>query len=63
MSDPKPEHDLDPADRPEPEMERAMDRAGVPRSRRARNAGGDMSETQRSRTEDPDLKPAQDSRE
>jgi hypothetical protein len=35
-----------------------MDRTGVPRSRRARNAGGDMSETERSRTDDPKLKPA-----
>ena len=58
MSDSTAEGDQDPADRPEPEMERAMDRAGVPRSRRAKNAGGDMSETQRSRTDDPDLKPA-----
>ena len=57
-ADPTTDQDQDPADRPEPAMERAMDRAGVPRSRRAQNAGGDMSETQRSRTDDPDLKPA-----
>jgi hypothetical protein len=44
---------LDPADRPEPSMTAAADKAGVPVDRRAANAGGEMSETIRSR--DPDL--------
>jgi hypothetical protein len=43
----------DPADRTEPDMVQDSDAAGVPRSDRAGNAGGTMSETIRSR--DPDL--------
>lgn len=43
----------DPADRTESDMVQDSDAAGVPRSDRAGNAGGTMSETIRSR--DPDL--------
>lgn len=43
----------DPADRIEPGMVKDSDAAGVPLSGRASNAGGNLSETSRSR--DPDL--------
>jgi hypothetical protein len=42
----------DPADRDDEVMTEAMDRAGVPRRKRSHNAGGNMSETTRSRTEE-----------
>ncbi len=47
------ERHQDPADRAESHMVQRSDAAGVPRSNRAGNAGGTMSETSRSR--DPDL--------
>lgn len=52
MSDPMTNQDVDPADRPEPEMAEAVEAAGVPDEYRAANAGGAMSETVRSRSTD-----------
>jgi hypothetical protein len=52
MAEPS-ERRQDPADRRESDMVQDSDDAGVPRSDRAGNAGGTMSETIRSR--DPDL--------
>jgi hypothetical protein len=46
--------DVDPADRPEPELETAAERTDVPHENRANNAGGTMSETLRSRLPDLD---------
>jgi len=46
--------DVDPADRREPELETAAERADVPEESRAQNAGGAMSETARSRAPDLD---------
>jgi len=46
--------DIDPADRREPELETAAERADVPEGNRAHNAGGTMSETLRSRAPDLD---------
>ena len=42
----------DQADKVQPQLKEAMDKAGVPRRKRAKNAGGDMSETARSRVND-----------
>jgi hypothetical protein len=52
VTTPEDELDRDPADREEKDMTKAMDAAGVPRRKRARNAGGTMSETERSRSAD-----------
>ena len=46
--------DVDPADRREPELETAAEKADVPEENRAQNAGGTMSETARSRAPDLD---------
>jgi hypothetical protein len=54
---PEKEHtneDVDPADRREPDLETAAERADVPKRNRAPNAGGTMSETSRSRLPDLD---------
>lgn len=45
---------VDPADRPQRDMAKNSDRAGVPLAQRASNAGGTMSETIRSREADLD---------
>ncbi|HEX5016302.1 MAG TPA: hypothetical protein VFX15_01810 [Actinomycetes bacterium] len=44
----------DPADRVDRSLAAQMDQAGIPPEERAHNAGGTMSETQRSRTADLD---------
>ncbi len=55
MSDERHQHeDVDPADRREPDLETAAERADVPKENRAHNAGGTMSETARSRSRDLD---------
>ena len=55
MPDKRPTNeDVDPADRREPDLETAAERADVPKENRASNAGGTMSETSRSRSPDLD---------
>jgi hypothetical protein len=54
--------DVDPADRREPDLEAAAERAEVPKRNRAGNAGGTMSETSRSRLPDLDDEDAPEDR-